>query len=79
LVVTDRSPNEAQKRYELWRSPDGCEDYFFAELNVAARDQLDPSFELIWECYAASFTEAQQLKHAHLGWEPYKPIPRDEA
>jgi hypothetical protein len=63
-----------QERYELWRNADGTQLDFFAESNDAARKHLGPDFVLVWECQASTYIEAQQLKHAHLGWEPYKPM-----
>jgi hypothetical protein len=67
-------PTSQKERYELWRNADGTELDFFAETNDAARRLLGPDFVLVWECRASSYIEAQQLKHAHLGWKPYEPM-----
>ena len=64
-------------RYELWRDPDNLSLTFFCASNEPARSQLDPDATLIWECFAASYNEAQSLKHLFLGYEPH--IPMDDS
>jgi hypothetical protein len=60
-------------RYELWQSADGCVQTCFREDNEAARAQIDIDTRMIWSCVAESYVEAQQKRHAYLGFEPYKP------
>ncbi len=60
------------QRYELWQ--DGEQLSFFPASHEGMRRLLGPSAVKLWECEAASWEEAQALKHEHLGWEPYLPL-----
>ena len=60
-------------RYELWEDDEGLS--FFPDNNDSARRLLGAEARLVWECRAKSWEEAQALKHEHLGWDPYVPLP----
>jgi len=59
--------------YELWQDEDGLS--FFPENSDSFRKLLSANARLIWSCEARSWHEAQALKHEHLGWEAYRPLP----
>lgn len=72
-VTKGLMPEETLVRHELWKEPDGFS--FFAAYNAEARKLLDPDAVLVWSCMASTWEEANALKHRHLGWEPYRPMP----
>lgn len=64
--------DEPLVRYELWDQ--GASLCFFPEGDESFRRLLEPGAKLVWSCVAASWSEAQSMKHEYLGWEPYVPL-----
>jgi len=60
-------------QYELWRSEEEV-SYTFCEAGRSGGCFLPADARCIWTVEAASWEEAQTLKHIYLGWEPYKPM-----
>jgi hypothetical protein len=70
------------QKYELWRSPDGGMDSFFAASASAdeqKHERLEPDSKLIWTTEAASWNEAQQKRYDFMGWGHYRTIEEEEA
>lgn len=60
-------------KYELWHSEQE-NSYTLCEAGRSRECLLPSDARCIWTVEAASWEEAQTLKHIHLGWEPYKPM-----
>lgn len=69
------------EKYELWRSPDGGMDSFFAASAYTAEQKhgrLEPGSELIWTTEAASWNEAQQKRYNFMGWGHYRTLEEED-
>jgi hypothetical protein len=59
-------------RYELWLDEGSYS--FFPDDSESFRRLLSSQAQLVWECHARNWEEAQTEKHKYLGWEPYVPM-----
>jgi hypothetical protein len=64
--------------WELWEGPDGSHSFFPADDEKARRVGVDPGAAKVWEVEAPSHNAAMRAFHEHMGWEPYKPMLRDD-
>jgi hypothetical protein len=68
--------NDTLAIYELWE--DGQSLVFFPQIDESMRTTLSPDARMVWSCLAGSWTQAQSMKHEHLGWGPYTPFTSPE-
>lgn len=61
--------------YELWEARDeGGDGFTFIPENHPQRSRLTRGSVLVWSVEADNWEEANQKRHEHMGWEPYKPL-----
>lgn len=69
-------------RWELWEGADdseGAECSFFAVTNTQAAAMANADgLRLTWTVEAVSLIEAMTKYHEHQGWEPYRPMLRND-
>lgn len=69
------------EKYELWRSPDGGSDAFFAAnlyTDEQKQERIEPGSKLIWTTEAASWNEAQQKRYDFMDWGHYRTIEEED-
>jgi hypothetical protein len=71
-------------RYELWELPDPPEneafgDWFLLEGDSDGRRMaIEDGCVVTWSVEARGWDEAKAALHVYRGWEPYKPMLRDD-
>lgn len=67
--------------WELWRrEDDGAVEWTFFPVDFVDRDDLlgDPDWHLEWSVEAPGWIAACTARNEYLGWEPYRPMLRDD-
>ncbi|HAM01970.1 MAG TPA: hypothetical protein DCQ30_07040 [Acidimicrobiaceae bacterium] len=66
------------RRWELWEGPDLTHSFFASDNQDARRLTEGEGAVKIWETEATSYNDAKRALHEHMGWEPYKPMLRED-